>query len=60
MSIFDYERRKWDDEVDTEAARLVREGTPPLEAGRIASQIVATRRRRQHQPISSLDDLIRK
>lgn len=45
MSIFDYERSKWNGEVDAEAARLVRLGVPPLDAIIQARQRVSARRR---------------
>lgn len=46
MPDFESERRKWNDEVDREAARLVRNGTPPLKAIEQASRNVSERRRR--------------
>jgi hypothetical protein len=38
--------RSWDVEVEAEAERLIREGTPPYDAIEKAKQIVSIRRRR--------------
>jgi hypothetical protein len=45
MSTFDYEKRKFEDEVEAEAARLVRQGTPPYDAIDQARRMVTARRR---------------
>ena len=45
MRAYDIERKRWNTEVDTEAARLVRGGTPPYEAARQAASVVSLRRR---------------
>ncbi len=37
--------KRWDDEVDTEAANLIENGVPPFEARREATLIVSGRRR---------------
>lgn len=42
---FDLERRKWNAEVDAEAARLVRKGVPPFDAIEKAREIVSRRRK---------------
>jgi hypothetical protein len=41
---FEHERRVWNDEVDAEAARLIRNGTPPLQAIEMARDAVSRRR----------------
>ena len=46
-SLFEVEKRKWDDEVDVVAARLVRKGTPPYEALIRARNAVSTKRKRE-------------
>lgn len=43
-SEFERARKEWDDEVGSEAARLVREGTPPFDAAERALHIVSDRR----------------
>lgn len=50
------EMRAWEAEVDAEAARLVREGTPPFDAIEQARQIVIARRRRAADNARKLDD----
>ena len=53
MSEFEIERRRWSEEVDAEAARLLREGVPPYEAIDRARTIIAGRRKRKSsQPIT--------
>lgn len=44
---FEDEKRRWDIEVDAEAARLVRLGVPPYDAISQARQRVEQRRREQ-------------
>jgi len=45
---FKIERKLWDDEIDTEATKLVRKGMPPYEAVEQARDIVSTKRRAKH------------
>lgn len=44
---FTLERRLWNEDVDIEAAKLVRKGIPPYEALGRAESIVSTRRREE-------------
>lgn len=44
MSAFDYESARWNEDVDKEAAELVRTGTPPWDAMMRARDIVQRRR----------------
>jgi hypothetical protein len=46
-SNYDDERRRRDAEIDTIAARLIREGTPPWRAMEMAVEELGRRRRRQ-------------
>jgi hypothetical protein len=46
-NLFEVEKRKWDDEVDVIAAKLVRKGTPPYEALVRARNTVSTKRKRE-------------
>lgn len=46
-SLFEVEKKKWDDEVDMVAARLVRKGTPPNEALVRAQMTISKKRRRE-------------
>lgn len=43
--------RRWDNEVDAEAARLVEEGIPPFEAMRRATEIVSQRRKHKGKTV---------
>jgi hypothetical protein len=45
MNNFQWESQAWNEETDVEAARLVREGTPPWQAMQQAVEIVSLRRR---------------
>lgn len=42
---YEWERSKWDAEVDEIAARLIRNGTPPYQAIRDAVEILSRKRR---------------
>lgn len=46
-NLFKIETKKWEDEVDVVAAKLVRIGTPPYEALIRARNTVSTKRRRE-------------
>lgn len=50
MGAFEDEQRKWDVEVDTEAAELIRRGVPPYDAIEQARNNVSRRRRAQSLP----------
>ena len=47
LSDFNIERERFNREVENKAAELVRDGTPPYEAIRLAREIVIKRRRRR-------------
>jgi hypothetical protein len=49
MSDFETEKRKFENEVESEAARLVRDGTPPYDAIGRARDIVSSRRQEAAQ-----------